>query len=253
VASVCIQMGHVPRRTGATGTHREQEFTRELGQRLFAALHDAGHHPTLIGADDAVPRTDAFVALHCDGSTNPARRGASVGYPDARGAQLAAAWKRAHQRCGYAGGFLRDNYTAALAGYYGFRRSAAPVRFLAEHGTTTNREDEQWLFANLDACARAHVEAIDEVFGPPPTPPPSDEWEFDVSRMPTLRHGSKAYFHNTIMQGCLVAHQLLKQGDTDMYFGPNTERALNEFKRRKGLPADGACDPATWERLTSWP
>jgi peptidoglycan hydrolase-like protein with peptidoglycan-binding domain len=84
-------------------------------------------------------------------------------------------------------------------------------------------------------------------------PAPSDEWELDVSRMPTLRRGSKAYFHNTIMQGCLVAHQLLKQGDTDMYFGPNTERALNEFKRRKGLPADGTCDGPTWERLTTWP
>jgi peptidoglycan hydrolase-like protein with peptidoglycan-binding domain len=85
-----------------------------------------------------------------------------------------------------------------------------------------------------------------------PSPPP-EEWEFDVARMPTLRRRSDAFFHNTVMQGCLVAHQFLQPGDVDKYFGPNTERALNEFKRRKGLPADGVCDGATWERLLSWP
>lgn len=253
MTDVVLQLGHVPRTRGATGTLREQEFVRALGPLIAQRLRAHGYRVFVIGADDAVPRSDAFIALHTDGSSNPARRGASVGYPDSPGAHLAAAWKRAHQRLGYPGGWLRDNYTAALSGYYGFRRSAAPFRFLAEHGTTTNPDDEQWLFDNLDACARAHVDAINEVFGPPPLPAPSDEWEFDVSRMPVLRRGSKAYFHNTIMQGCLVAHQLLNQGDTDMYFGPNTERALNQFKHRKGLPADGVCDGPTWERLTTWP
>jgi hypothetical protein len=177
VSTITVQMGHVPRRTGATGTHREQEFTRSVGSRLAEQLRKLGHRVHLIGADDPVPAADVFVALHCDGSSNPARRGASVGYPDAAGARLAAAWKRAHQRHGYPGGFLRDNYTPALASYYGFGRARAlpggqRIRFLAEHGTTTNKSDEAWLFANLKRCVQAHVDAIGEVVGHPKPPTP---------------------------------------------------------------------------------
>lgn len=173
MADVVIQAGHCHRKTGATGTRREQEFAWAVGTRLVQRLAALGHKATLIGADSAVPRSDVFVALHTDGSTNPSRRGASVGYPDSDGARLAAAWKRAHQRHGFPGGFLNDNYTAALRGYYGFGRSSAPIRFLAEHGTTTNRDDERWLFANLDRCVAAHVDAIGEVVGHPrPAPAP---------------------------------------------------------------------------------
>jgi len=175
MADVVVQSGHCFRRTGATGTHREQEFTAALGRRLGTLLAEHGHVATVIGADDRVPLSDVFVALHTDGSSNRARRGASVGYPDAAGARLAAAWKRAHQRHGYPGGFLQDNYTAALRGYYGFRKSTAPVRFLAEHGTTTNRDDEVWLFEHLEQCALAHVEAINSLF-----PPPIDQEDDDM-------------------------------------------------------------------------
>ena len=185
MADVVVQAGHCHRRAGATGTHREQEFTWALGRRLRDLLAEHGHVVTLIGADDPVPTSDAFVALHTDGSSNPRRRGASVGYPDAAGARLAAAWKRAHQRHGYPGGFLRDNYTPALRGYYGFRKSRAPVRFLAEHGTTTNRADELWLFSHLEQCAQAHLDAVNSLF-PPPIDPEDDDMKLsdeDVERI----------------------------------------------------------------------
>lgn len=174
MADVVVQMGHVPRKSGATGTHREQEFTRAVGPLLRWTLAERGHHVHLIGADDPVPASDVFIALHTDGSTNPARRGASVGYPDDAGGQLASAWKRAHQRHGYPAGFLRDNYTEGLRQYYGFGRSTARWRFLAEHGTTTNTDDAQWLFNHLEQVVAAHVDAVGEVVGHPATPPQED-------------------------------------------------------------------------------
>jgi hypothetical protein len=164
VAEVVVQAGHCHRRTGKIGTHREQEFTWRLAQLLVRELDAAGHQAELVTADQAVPRSDVFVALHTDGSDNRARRGASVGYPDRAGAELAHRWKLEHQRAGYSGGFLADNYTVGLREYYAFRKSRARTRFLAEHGTTTNQQDEAWLFANLDACAAAHVRAIDALF-----------------------------------------------------------------------------------------
>ena len=168
---IVIQMGHVPRTSGATGTHREQEFARTVGPRLTKALSDRGHKVYLIGADDPVPFCDVFVSLHLDGNINRAIRGASVGYPSdnpgSPSGRLAQAWKRWHQAHGFPGGFHRDNYTSGLRYYYGFRKSNAKYEFLAEHGTSTNSEDERWLFSNIEACVRAHVDAIGEVVGHP--------------------------------------------------------------------------------------
>lgn len=164
---IVVQMGHCFRKTGATGTTREQEFASKVGPKLRDALVARGHKVTLIGADEPVPRSNAFIALHTDGSSNPKRRGGSVGYPDAKSGILARAWKRAHQRNGYSAGFHPDNYTAALGGYYGFRKAVAEYEFLAEHGFTTNPEDQKWLFDNIDSCVMAHVEAIGEVIGHP--------------------------------------------------------------------------------------
>lgn len=169
MAVVVIQMGHVPRTRGATGTVREQEFARALAPRIESRLVERGHHVSVIGADEPVPRSDVFVALHLDGSLNRDRHGGSVGYPssDSSSRRLAQAWKAAHQQAGYSWGFLPDNYTAALAGYYGFGRSSADHEFLAEHGHATNPEELAWLFANLDAIADGHVRAIGATVGHP--------------------------------------------------------------------------------------
>jgi len=176
MATIVIQMGHVPRTRGATGTHREQEFNRAVAPRIEARLRSLGHTVHVIGADIRPPSSDVFVSLHCDGSTNRARHGASVGYVpgDATDQRLAHAWKRAHQRHGYRWGFLPDNYTRNLSGYYAWnsrdsRSTRATYKFLAEHGHTTNPEEEAWLFSNLDQCAQAHVDAIGEVVGHPNT------------------------------------------------------------------------------------
>ena len=171
MTKIVVQMGHVPRTSGATGTHREQEFARLVGPRLTAELTKRGHKTFLIGADDPVPYCEVFVSLHLDGNVNRSIRGASVGYPsndpNSPSGRLARAWKRHHQANGYPGGFHRDNYTSGLRYYYGFRKSIAKYEFLAEHGTATNVDDERWLFSNIDACVKAHVDAIGEVIGHP--------------------------------------------------------------------------------------
>lgn len=171
MTKVVVQMGHVARRTGATGTHREQEFARLVGSRLSSELSKRGHKVYLIGADDAVPNCEVFVSLHLDGNRNTSIRGASVGYPSnssgSPSGRLAQAWKRHHQRNGYPSGFHRDNYTEGLRYYYGFRSSIATFEYLAEHGTSTNPGDEAWLFSHIEECVRAHVDAIGEVVGHP--------------------------------------------------------------------------------------
>lgn len=171
MSTIVIQMGHVARTSGATGTHREQEFTRTVGPHLKTALQDKGHTVILIGADSTVPKSDVFIALHTDGNVNRSIRGASVGYPSndpgSHHGRLAQAWKRHHQALGFPGGFHKDNYTQGLRFYYGFGKSSSKWKFLAEHGTTTNAEDEAWLFANIDKCVQAHVNAIGEIVGHP--------------------------------------------------------------------------------------
>lgn len=175
MSRICIQRGHCFLTRGATGTAHEQELVSAIGEHLVTLLMAQGHRTWLIGARQDVPAADLFVALHTDGSGDPRRRGASVGYPDARGAELAGRWKRAHARYGFPGGFLGDNYTAALRGYYGFgmarRSNPACACFLAEHGTTTHPGDLAWIRANVVACAAAHAEAIAEHTGVRPVDP----------------------------------------------------------------------------------
>lgn len=164
-ATVVVQMGHVPRTRGATGTsgHRgtEQEFARQLASRIRPRVEVLGHRCIVIGADDKIPDCDVFVALHQDGSANPAARGASVGYPSGElNPGFAADWKVRYAAAGWPGGFRPDNYTAALRNYYAFKKTSAPVRVLMEHGFATNKADADWMWDNLDVIAQVHADTI---------------------------------------------------------------------------------------------
>jgi hypothetical protein len=171
MATVVVQMGHVPRTKGATGTsgHRgsEQEFARQVGVRLAERLDRQGRTVYLIGADDPIPKSDVFVALHQDGSANPKARGASIGFPPSskESAQFGAIFKRLYAVAGWPGGFRPDNYTQALRTYYAWRRTNAPVRLLVEHGFATNRADADWMWDNLDVIAGVHADTIAAWFG----------------------------------------------------------------------------------------
>lgn len=174
MTSVVVQMGHVPRTRGATGTsgHRgtEQEFARQVGTRIVERLDRQGRTVWLIGADDPIPKSDIFVALHQDGSTNPKARGASIGFPlgSADSPKFGQVFKRLYAVAGWPGGFRGDNYTAALRNYYAWRRTSAPVRLLVEHGFATNRDDADWMWDHLDVIAGVHVDTIN-TWAPMPT------------------------------------------------------------------------------------
>jgi hypothetical protein len=108
-----------------------------------------------------------FVALHQDGSTNPKARGASIGYPPSSqpSRDYGHIFKRLYAVAGWPGGWRPDNYTSALANYYAFRRTSAPVKLLVEHGFATNRADADWMWDNLDLIAGVHAETIAAWFG----------------------------------------------------------------------------------------
>lgn len=180
MALIVIQAGHYPRKTGPTGTGgldgdpTEQEFNIAAAQACAHALADVGHEGQVIWADvdQGAYQGDAFVAIHCDGSTSSAARGASIGYRTTEGQRFGAAWKRAYQAAGWAGGWRPDNYTKALAGYYGTKRAVDAgnrTAFIAESGFLTNPQDEAQLSLpqGPQRFATALAAAVVELFGSP--------------------------------------------------------------------------------------
>lgn len=178
MTDVIVQLGHCFRKTGATGTsglyggrrRTEQEFASKVGYRMVEHLNAAGITAKAVLADDPIPASKVFVALHQDGSENHAARGASVGYPSTgRGRELGQTWKAMYQLAGWPSGFRPDNYTAALRGYYGFRRSTAPTRLLIEHGFATNPSDQAWMWQRWAQIAQVNAEAVAHHLGRRPT------------------------------------------------------------------------------------
>jgi hypothetical protein len=145
--TLVVQMGHVGRSTGATGAPGEQAYTAAVGASCARLLDGRGGWAVrLIVADPPLAqyRGDAFVAVHADGSTNPAVRGASVGYQNLDGGQLAGAWRLAYTELGFTGPWHPANYTTNLAGYYGVRNAVNQGNRRAciiECGTITNADD----------------------------------------------------------------------------------------------------------------
>jgi hypothetical protein len=145
-----VQMGHCYRTTGATGTTGEQAYATLVGDacvRLLNGRNGWTVNKTL--ADENDYAGSAFVAIHCDGSTSPSARGASVGYRTPEGQQFAQAWKQAYAARGWPM-FRPDNYTTALSGYYGTGNAVNAGNrraFIAECGFRTNSQDRALLDA----------------------------------------------------------------------------------------------------------
>jgi hypothetical protein len=166
--TLVVQMGHCYRRAGATGTRGEQEFATAAADACVSLLNGRdGWTVRKVLADDPrlLSRGDVFVAIHCDGSTNPAARGASVGYRTPEGQAFGQAWKRAYAARGWSG-FRPDNYTAALSGYYGTGTAVAQGNrraVIVECGFLTNPADRALLRAS-DGPIRVAL-AIGDVLG----------------------------------------------------------------------------------------
>jgi len=175
MALVVVQRGHVPRTSGATGAPGEQAFARAAADRVKA--HVVGHQVRIIDADepDDRYRGDWFVSLHYDSSASPSARGASVGYQTPEGRQFATAWKQHYQAAGWSGGFRGDNYTSALAAYYGVRRAVSVgnrAAFIAEAGFHSSPADAALLAApgGPDRVGRAVAAALAGHPVPAPSP-----------------------------------------------------------------------------------
>jgi N-acetylmuramoyl-L-alanine amidase len=163
--TVVIQKGHCFRTRGSTGAPGEQAFNHhvvdEAAIEAAGYIEAVGHRARIVLADDQrYPAGDVFVAVHFDGSVNPTASGASVGYPDAAGAAVAARWKAAYRQLGWTRGFRGDNYTTALSGYYGYSRARAAgiaARMVVEAGFGSNPGDRAFLDSarGRTACAAA--------------------------------------------------------------------------------------------------
>jgi hypothetical protein len=175
MATVVLQLGHVDRKTGATGTTGEQALARRVAPAAARMLREAGHRPVQIFADDPVPGGDVFIAIHADGSTSPRARGCSFGFRPGLANERAsrafgAIWQVEHVAAGYPGGTRAANYTPGLSGYYALRpaaRAGHDRAIVLELGFLTNQDDREWLTSpdGVDSSARAITAAVVRVHG----------------------------------------------------------------------------------------
>lgn len=191
--TLVVQMGHCFRKTGATGTEGEQPFAAEAAEaaRLLLDGRDGWTVRKILADDDLVDyRGDAFVAIHCDGSTSPTARGASVGYRTPEGQALGQAWKRAYAARGWEG-FRPDNYTGALSGYYGTGNAVGQGNrraIIVESGFLTNPEDRAILKAE-NGPVRVAL-AIGDALGIRLDPPQEEDDMSIYDELPTKPDGS---------------------------------------------------------------
>lgn len=180
MATVYLQMGHCFRGSGSTGTGGEQAFNKGVAARAARMLRDRGHRVFVREADVGNFKTDVFVAFHADGSLSTDAQGASVGHQDANGKRFGHAWKRAYRRLGWeevtgtteSGGFRNDNYTEALAEYYGVRDAlerGTEFAIIIEAGFLTSPKDGAELRSprGKTRVAAALTRAIGDMVGHP--------------------------------------------------------------------------------------
>lgn len=159
---VVLQVGHFPRKKGATGSQgkliNEQEGASLIAELLAAQLTELGIDFVLIGADDweyengvkqkgTLVKTDIFLSLHLDGSKKPCASSASLGYNpkfgkasmQLFGAGLAIALDY------NAADFMRDNFTKNLSHYGDYGKSnsqiAEGIVELSELSCSTQEKD----------------------------------------------------------------------------------------------------------------
>ena len=268
-----VQAGHVPRTRGATGANgllgTEQQFTLKTATYIQKWLTLRGWTCEMIGADDDVPDSTVFVAIHHDGSRNKDARGPSVGYPADHndGSKNAAQeWKRVYGAAYPGPSFRPDNYTGGLRGYYAFRKSTARIKLCCEHGFGSNAQDAAFMWS--DAGQKAALDAVEAVLGHwlgwdarlspqevharlNPGAQPAPRTAAEAPSHPTLRDGDHRPAVITLQRALAAAGY--DPGPIDGAFGPLTEAAVRNFQSAHGLTVDGIAGPQTWAELTRVP
>ena len=282
-----IQAGHVGRTRGATGARGLPQFGTEQMWTHKTAVH-CQHWLTLRGwtvewtkADDHVPDSDVFIAVHHDGARSAYARGPSVGYPSSDDSKAAAqVWKAAYNAHYPGPAFRPDNYTSGLRGYYGYRKSTADIKLCCEHGFGSNPDDaafmwsadgqdaavdamEAVLLAHLGIAARKTPEEVHALLSPgaPAAPrtqakpienPDSLKSQGSTFEEPArlLRHTSPPHSGGDVR----TLQQQLAQlgydpGPFDGIFGPKTGQAVRAFQTHANLVVDGIVGPNTRHEL----
>lgn len=187
--TILIQTGHVSPREpgfeGATGATGEQEVVKAIAAQLavvLAADSRFAHRviPGKIPADvrSGAWKCDAFLALHCDGSTDKTRRGFGVGYPNHAVNRKLAELIADEIDAIHPSTRIRDNYTSDMAGYYGYSRVPTEgPEVLIEHGFVSSPAERTWMLTNANGIATAEYRALLSFFElPAKPPPPADSW-----------------------------------------------------------------------------
>lgn len=234
---IVVQQGHVPRLTGRTGTPGEQQFAIAAANRCRVRLAEIGHEARVIIADPPADNTaykgDMFVAIHCDGNTDPSSHGMAVGFQNADGERLAHAWQDRYEAHGWNRGRKDDNHTDNLKSYYGVRHAIEMGNrraFIVECGFLTNAEDKALLESpeGHDRVARALADVVANTFGK--FPPKNIETEEDD--MP-LNDADKAFIRQTVLD--IVRNEGIS-GAADASVGANKAilEKLEELEQRIG-------------------
>lgn len=246
--TLVIQAGHYGRTTGATGGPGERELMIRIARAAKTLVDDVdGWTARVIPADGGDYRGDAFIALHGDASNDRDAVGASVGFRTSDGDRLAQAWKSAYRSevGDRIGPFRGDNYTAALAGYYGTRHAANAGNTRAaivEHGFLTNPDERRWLESDEGIAAAARTIRTAVTGDAPPTPPGH------ATELPVAR-GDTGPLVTSVQQSLAgLGYELDVDGD----YGPATEAAVTLFQSHADVPVDrfaGVWGPQTQAAL----
>jgi hypothetical protein len=254
-----VQVGHYPRRIGATGTAGEQSMAFDVAERIGDIAPD-GWTVHLIHADPPLSvyyGLTAFVAIHGDGSYNKAVRGASVGHRTTLGAQTAARWKAAYNAAGWPGGWHKDNYTAALGGYYGVKRAVergCNNSFILEVGMMTNPTDRAWIDANHATIAQSVWLAVAGVYaGASSTPPPAPK-PVPATVPPIAWSGSpvsNTFWARSRYDARVYRWQAQMRArgwriGADGRYGPESANVARQFQKEKRLTIDGILGKNTY-------
>jgi peptidoglycan hydrolase-like protein with peptidoglycan-binding domain len=164
---IIIQMGHIGRTKGSTGTAGEQAFTKALGDEIGKLLKGGRLNYRIMGADNwTVPKPNkatVFLSLHADGSTNTSARGFSMGFKPGTSEvfkeYIAIPYK---ELCGFSR--RKDNYTSGMVKYYSWKHIDCPYTALIEHGFMTNDIERAWITSHIKDIAQCHVSSIKKFF-----------------------------------------------------------------------------------------
>ena len=164
---IIIQMGHVGRTKGATGTAGEQTFNKALGDEIEKLLKGGPLNYRIMGADNwTTPKPNkatVFFSLHADGSTNTSARGFSMGFKPGTNEVFKEYIAKAYKElCKF--NRRRDNYTQGMVKYYSWKHIDCQYTALIEHGFMTNPIERAWMTSHIKEIAKCHVSSILKFF-----------------------------------------------------------------------------------------